>query len=103
MFGSCWFIFAGSSVRSAVIGVYPPTQKDFPIGQAMSKNLTVKMGNCHHRKYIPHLLDLVASGTMDPVKTLTKIEPMQSVIQTYEAFDARRPSWLKVELKAAAA
>src|SRR5206468_3536523 len=31
----------------SIIGVYPPTQKDFPIGQAMNKNLTVKMGNCH--------------------------------------------------------
>ncbi len=87
----------------AIIGVYPPTQNDFPIGQAMNKNLTIKMGNCHHRKYIPHLLDLVASGTIDPVKILTKVEPMSDVIAAYEAFDKRRPGWLKVELKPVAA
>ena len=87
----------------AIIGVYPPTQKDFPIGQAMNKNLTVRMGNCHHRKYIPHLLDLIASGTIDTVKLLTVVEPIQGVIAAYEAFDARKPGWLKVELKPQAA
>jgi len=87
----------------SIIGVYPPTQNDFPIGQAMNKNLTVKMGNCHHRKYIPQLLDLIASGTVDPVKILTKVEPMRAAIEAYEAFDSRRPGWLKVELKPAAA
>jgi len=87
----------------SIIGVYPPTQKTFPIGQAMNKNITVKMGNCHHRKYIPHLLDLIASGAIDPVEILTQVEPMQTVIAAYEAFDSREPGWLKVELKPAAA
>jgi threonine dehydrogenase-like Zn-dependent dehydrogenase len=67
----------------------------------MNKNLTVKI--CHHRKYIPHLLDLIASGTIDPVRMLTKIEPMQRVIAAYEAVNSPAPSWLKVELKPAAA
>ncbi len=83
----------------SIIGVSPPAQKDFPIGQAMNKNLTIKMGNCHHRKYIPPLLDLIASGTIDPIGILTKVEPMQGVIDAYEAFDARQPGWIKVELK----
>lgn len=87
----------------SIIGVYPPTQRTFPIGEAMNKNLTVKMGNCHHRKYIPHLLDLIASGVIDPLKILTKREPLSSVIQAYEAFDSREPGWLKVELKPVAA
>ncbi len=87
----------------SVIGVYPPTMSTFPIGMAMNKNLTVRMGNCHHRRYIPHLLDLVASGTIDPVAILTKVEPMQDAISAYEAFDNREPGWLKVELKPKAA
>src|SRR5581483_1691969 len=33
----------------AIIGVYPETAKRFPIGQAMMKNLTIRMGNCNHR------------------------------------------------------
>lgn len=35
----------------SIIGVYPPTVKHFPIGQAMNKNLRVHMGNCNHRAY----------------------------------------------------
>lgn len=83
----------------SIIGVYPQTAQSFPIGMAMNKNLTIQMGNCHHRKYIPHLLELVSAGHIDPVKILTKREPMTDAIDAYEAFDKRQPGWLKVELK----
>lgn len=83
----------------AIIGVYPPTMETFPIGQAMNKNLTLKMGNCNHRKYIPKLLDLVTAGVVDPVKVLTQMEPMQDALAAYRAFDERQPGWIKVELE----
>lgn len=83
----------------AIIGVYPPTMQTFPIRQAMNRNLTLKMGNCKHRKYIPKLLDLVASGIVDPVKVLTQMEPMQDALAAYKAFDERQPGWIKVELE----
>lgn len=83
----------------SIIGVYPPTDRVFPIGKAMNKNITVRMGNCNHRRYYATLIDLVRSGAIDPAKVLTKIEPMQSAIQAYEAFDRREPGWIKVELK----
>jgi len=87
----------------SIIGVYPPTDRVFPIGKAMNKNLTVKMGNCNHRRYYATLIDLVRSGTIDPVGILTKVEPLQSAIEAYEAFDTREPGWIKVELKPKAA
>ena len=40
----------------SIIGVYPGKSRTFPVGEAMNKNLTVKMGNCNHRQYIPELL-----------------------------------------------
>jgi threonine dehydrogenase-like Zn-dependent dehydrogenase len=43
----------------------------------MNKNLTIKMGNCNYRRYYAALIDLVRSGAVDPIKILTKIEPMQ--------------------------
>lgn len=85
-----------------LIGVYPPTVETFPIGAAMMKNLTVTMGNCNHRKYIPALVELVRSGVVDPTKLITRQEQMMSAIEAYEAFDRRRPGWLKVELQPAA-
>ena len=85
----------------SIIGVYPPTMETFPIGQAMNKNLTLKMGNCNHRKYIPMLVDMVAAGVVDPVKVLTQMEPMQDAISAYKTFDEREPGWIKVELELA--
>lgn len=86
-----------------IIGVYPDTARTFPIGMAMNKNLTVKVGNCHHRRYIPMLIDLVRRGTLDPAKVLTQTEPLTSAIEAYKAFDTRRPGWMKVELQPAMA
>ncbi|MBX6330635.1 MAG: glutathione-dependent formaldehyde dehydrogenase [Gemmatimonadaceae bacterium] len=83
-----------------IVGVYPPTLDAFPLGVAMNKNLAVNMGNCHHRKYIPLLLDLVESGAVHPEKVLTEQEPITNAIEAYRAFDQRRPWWIKVELQA---
>ncbi len=85
----------------SIIGVYPPTMESFPIGMAMNKNLTLKMGNCPHRRYIPDLIDLVRSGTVDPVQVLTQQEPVQNAIDAFETFDRRKPGWIKVELETA--
>jgi threonine dehydrogenase-like Zn-dependent dehydrogenase len=71
----------------------------FPIGKAMEKNLTIKMGNCNHRKYIPSLLELVRNGTVNPAEVLTQVEPMSDVIEAYKLFDRRTPGWIKVMLE----
>ncbi len=83
----------------AIIGVYPPTSTTFPIGTAMGKNLTIRMGNCNHRKYIPRLIELIQSGGFDPTELVTQVQPLTSVIEAYKAFDTRTPGWLKVELR----
>lgn len=82
----------------AIIGVYPESAQNFPIGQAMGRNLTLRMGNCNHRKYIPQLVHLVASGVIDPMAVLSQQEPLVSAIDAYEAFDRHQAGWMKVEL-----
>ncbi len=83
----------------SIIGVYPQTAHVFPIGMAMNKNLTMQMGNCPHRKYVPMLVDLVQSGVVDPTQVLTNVAPLASAIDAYKAFDLRQPGWVKVELE----
>jgi threonine dehydrogenase-like Zn-dependent dehydrogenase len=83
----------------SIIGVYPEKAHNFPIGKAMNKNLTIQMGNCNHRKYIPDLVSKVRSGEVDPLKVLTQMEPLTSAIDAYKAFDERQSGWIKVELK----
>lgn len=82
----------------SIIGVYPPPVRRFPIGEAMMKNLRIKMGNCPHRRYIPKLLELARSGAVDPSRIITEHEPLEDVAEAYRVFDQRRPGWMKVAL-----
>lgn len=81
-----------------VVGVYPKSMTDYPFGAAMMKNLTIKAGNCHHRRYIPRLLDMVASGTVDPTNFLAKQEPIADAVSAYRDFEQRRAGWAKVAI-----
>lgn len=81
-----------------VIGVYPPTFAGYPFGMAMNKNLTIKLGNCNHRRYLPYLLDLVVSGVVEPTAFITQKEPVADAIEAYETFDRRADGWLKTVL-----
>jgi threonine dehydrogenase-like Zn-dependent dehydrogenase len=83
----------------SIIGVYPDTATRFPIGVAMLKNLTLQMGNCPHRRCIPPLIEMVQRAQVDPLKVLTRVEPLTDVIEAYRAFDKRQAGWIKVELK----
>jgi threonine dehydrogenase-like Zn-dependent dehydrogenase len=82
----------------AIIGVYPPQAQAFPIGQAMNKNLTVKMGNCNHRRYIPELVTMTRAGAVDPSNVLTQVDDVVDAVEAYQSFDRREPGWIKVAL-----
>jgi threonine dehydrogenase-like Zn-dependent dehydrogenase len=83
----------------SIIGVYAENMQSFPIGKAMEKNLTLTMGNCNHRRYLPTLIERVRNGSLDPAEILTQREPLTSVIDAYRAFDKREPGWIKVKLE----
>jgi threonine dehydrogenase-like Zn-dependent dehydrogenase len=82
----------------AIAGVYPPTVNSYPIGTAINKNLTIRMGICDHRRYVAEMFDYIVSGRLDPAKIITQVEPIADVLQAYAAFDDRQPGWMKVEL-----
>ncbi len=86
----------------SIIGVFPPTAKTYPIGEAMNKNLTIRMGNCHHRKYLPKLVELVRTGAVNAAEILTHVGPLTGAIEAYKSFDKRQEGWIKVMLEPAA-
>ncbi|MGK5739420.1 alcohol dehydrogenase catalytic domain-containing protein [Micromonospora sp. URMC 103] len=83
-----------------VVGVYPATDRFFPIGTTLSRNLTIRTGNGNHPRYIPRLLSMVESGLVDPERMLTQHEPLDDALAAYREFDLRSPGWLKVALRA---
>ena len=82
----------------SIIGVHPQGDPFFPIGDAMQRNLSIDMGNCDHRRYVPRLVDLVEGGQVDPTRVTSHEEPMGDAIAACEAFDLRRPGWIEVAL-----
>jgi threonine dehydrogenase-like Zn-dependent dehydrogenase len=78
-----------------IIGVYPMTFSAFPIGEVMNRNLTVQAGNCPHRRFVPKLLGMVASGALDPTEFITQLADPMSMVDAYEQFDVRKEGWLK--------
>ncbi|MBB1154573.1 MULTISPECIES: zinc-dependent alcohol dehydrogenase [Amycolatopsis] len=97
-----WAVDAVAKAGSiGVIGVYPPGFEGFPFGTAMNKNLTVRLGNCNHRRYLPELLDLVRTDVVDPTAFITRREEPAAAIEAYESFDRREDGWLKTVLEAA--
>jgi threonine dehydrogenase-like Zn-dependent dehydrogenase len=87
----------------SIVGVYPDASRTFPIGTAMNKNVTIRMGNCNHRKYIPGLVELVQGRAVEPAKILTHSAPLMSALDAYKHFDRRQEGWIKVMLDPAAA
>ncbi|HEV7178644.1 MAG TPA: hypothetical protein VGN11_02145 [Candidatus Baltobacteraceae bacterium] len=55
---------AAKAGHVSLVGVYPPSLAHFPIGKAFGKNLTLRMGDCPHRRYLPKLVRWVAEGTI---------------------------------------
>jgi threonine dehydrogenase-like Zn-dependent dehydrogenase len=82
----------------SVIGVYTAPVQGFPIEQVMNKNLTLKAGNCNHRRYMPEMIELVRSGVIHPEEFLTQVQPITSAVDAYQAFDRHQTGWVKVKL-----
>lgn len=66
---------------------------------AMNRNLSVLMGNCNHRHYIPELVRMVDSGQVRPEDVLSEIRPLTSALDACEQFDQRESGSMKVKLE----
>jgi threonine dehydrogenase-like Zn-dependent dehydrogenase len=62
------------------------------------KNITLRMGNCNHRRYIPDLVNKVKEHVIDPRNVMTQSKPLMSAIEAYQHFDQREEGWMKVGL-----
>ncbi len=82
-----WAVTSVAKATLSIIGVYPAQVKWFAVGEAMNKNITVRSGNCNHRKYLPRLIELVRSGVFRPEQFFTQRVPVSSAIDAYHHFD----------------
>ncbi|HEY1650119.1 MAG TPA: zinc-dependent alcohol dehydrogenase [Terracidiphilus sp.] len=90
----------------SIIGVYSAPIQNFPIEKVLEKNLTLRAGNCNHRRYMSEMIELVRNGIIRPEQFLTQQfltqkEPMQSAVDAYLSFAEHERGWIKVKLEPA--
>jgi threonine dehydrogenase-like Zn-dependent dehydrogenase len=87
----------------AIIGVYGPPWNLVPIGTAMNKGLTLRMNQCNVRRYMPHLLEHIRAGRIDPRAIITHRLPLEEAPRAYDLFARKQDGCIKCVLLPAAA
>lgn len=80
----------------SVVGVYSSLVDSFPMGILMNKALTIKSGQMHAQRYIPHLLELLQKGELDPSFLLTHKWPLDSGAEGYKMFNDKTDGCMRV-------
>ncbi len=79
----------------SIVGVYGPPWNLVPIGTAMNKGLTLRMNQCHVKRYMPHLLQLVRDGHVDPKAIITHRGTLEEVEDVYHIFNDKKENCIK--------
>jgi len=83
----------------SIPGVYVGFPDKLPLGAAMNKGLTFKMGQTHMPRYTEPLLQRVLSGEIDPSFVVTHQEPLEKAPEMYKTFRDKEDAAIKVVLK----
>jgi threonine dehydrogenase-like Zn-dependent dehydrogenase len=70
-----------------------------PMGSAMNKGLTFKMGQTHVQRYTKPLLEKIQSGEFDPSFVITHRLPLEEAPAAYKMFRDKDDGCIKVVLK----
>lgn len=89
--------------RVSIIGVYGPPWNLVPIGTAMNKGLTFRMGQCSVRRYVEPLMGLIREGRIDPTQIITHRLPLEEADGAYRTFAKKREDCVKCVLTPATA
>jgi threonine dehydrogenase-like Zn-dependent dehydrogenase len=82
----------------SVVGVYGPPVNPVPIGVAMNKGLTLRMGQCNVSRYMDHLLGHVRAGRLDGRGLVTHRLPLERAAEAYRLFDEKADGCVKCVL-----
>jgi len=89
----------GTGGTISIIGAYGGMVDKFPLGAALNKSLTFKMGQCHVHRYLRPLLDRIENGEIDPSFVITHQLDLDETPRGYEMFKNKEDNCEKVVLK----
>ena len=91
--------WAINSVRKggvvSIIGVFAGDVDNFPIGAIQSRNITLRAGNCPHKKYIEQLVNYVKEGKLEPSFVITQEFSLSDIKRAYQVFDKDKEGCVK--------
>jgi threonine dehydrogenase-like Zn-dependent dehydrogenase len=83
----------------SIPGVYVGMGDNIPIGAAMNKGLTFRMGQTHTHRYMKPLLEKIEAGEIDPTFVITHPASLEDAPEMYRKFRDREDGCVKVILR----
>ena len=83
----------------SIPGVYGGFLDKVPMGAAMNKGLTMRMGQTHMKRYTHRLLHRINVGEIDPSFVITHNRPLEEGPGLYKTFRDKQDGCIKVVLK----
>lgn len=80
----------------SIPGVYIGNLDNIPLGAAMNKGLTFKMGQTHVPAYLKLLLNKIIEGKIDPSKIITHRVKLSNAPNAYKTFANQEKGCIKV-------
>jgi threonine dehydrogenase-like Zn-dependent dehydrogenase len=78
-----------------LVGVYGPAFNLVPVGTAMNKGLTIRMGRANVKRYMPHLLEHIRAGRIDAKALITHRFALEDIPEAYRLLESRRDGVIK--------
>lgn len=73
----------------SIPGVYGSEYDKFPLGQIFNKEIEIRLGQCHVKKYNEQLLHLIEVGRIDPTPLISNVMKLDKAPKGYEIFDKK--------------
>ena len=80
----------------SIVGVFGGITDKMPMGAAMNKGLTFRMGQTHMMRYMQPLLERVERGEIDPSEIITHRVAIDDVPEMYKTFRDKEDKCIKV-------
>jgi threonine dehydrogenase-like Zn-dependent dehydrogenase len=84
----------------SILGVYGGVLDKFPMGAAMNKGLTLRMGQMHAQRYLDRLIGHVERGEVDPSFVVSHRMALDDAPRAYDMFKKKTDQCLRVVLTA---
>jgi len=84
----------------SIMGVYGAVLDKFPMGAAMNKGLTLRMGQMHAQRYLDRLIGHAERGEVDPSFVVSHRMALDEAPKAYDMFKKKKDQCLRVVLTA---